>query len=151
RIVVEAPRGPLALGPDNGLLTPVLVRKGAVAREITNPRWFIRDDTRTFEGRSRFAPAAATLAPGAGPAGAGPIVTDPVVLDLARSHHTRGGVAGEVVYVDSFGNLVTSVPASDLHGLGGRSGLVVSLGGRRTVPLKSTYADVAAGRPVAYV
>jgi S-adenosylmethionine hydrolase len=151
RILVEVPGGQLAVGPDNGLLTPFLDAKGAVAREITNQAWFADDDTRTFEGRSRFGPVAAELAAGAAPRMAGPVIRDPVRLELARCRPTKAGVAGEVVYVDSFGNLVTSVMAADLDGLAGRPDVLVSVGARRGIPLKGTYSEVGIGKPVAYV
>ena len=79
------------------------------------------------------------------------MVRDPTMLDLARCRRTKEGIAGEVVYVDSFGNLVTSILASDLDGLAGRLPRDVSLGSRRSIPFGNTYADVGAGRPVAYV
>jgi S-adenosylmethionine hydrolase len=150
RILAAVEGGPIAVGPDNGLLTPFLRSRGTLVREITNRAWFADDDTRTFEGRSRFAPAAAALASGASPAAAGPAVDDPVLLDLPGSRKTREGIAGEVVYVDSFGNLVTSVAASELDGLASRPGTVVSLG-RLLIPFRGTYADVAAGKAVSYV
>lgn len=151
RILVETPGGQVAVGPDNGLLTPFVAKKGAEVREITNQSWFADDDTRTFEGRSRFGPAAAALAAGAKPSEAGPVIRDPVRLELARCQRTRTGIAGEVVYVDSFGNLVTSVTASDLDGLAGKPDVLVSVGPRRAIPLRGTYSEVGIGKPVAYV
>jgi S-adenosylmethionine hydrolase len=153
RIVVESPSGTLGVGPDNGVLTALIGegRTGATVREITNPAWFAKDDTRTFEGRSRFAPAAAALAAGKKAADAGPIVRDPVRVDLARSRVTRTGIAGEVVYVDPFGNLVTSIGWRDLDGPGPRRGLSASVGRRKPIPVRGTYADVPPGRAVAYV
>jgi S-adenosylmethionine hydrolase len=151
RLAVEIPDGPLAVGPDNGLLTPLLEREDAVVRELSNHAWFAPDDTRTFEGRSRFAPAAAELAAGAPPKRAGAIVRDPVRLGLARCKKSRAGIAGEVVYVDSFGNLVTSVLASDLDGLPARADILVSVGEKRGIPLRGTYSEVAVGKPLAYV
>lgn len=151
RLLVSVPDGPLAVGPDNGLLTPFVTRRGAIVRELSNPAWFANDDTRTFEGRSRFAPAAAALAAGADPSAGGPPLRDPVVLELARCRRTKAGVSGEVVYVDSFGNLVTSVLASDLDGLADRPGVTVTLGRQPAIPFRGTYSDVAVGRPVSYV
>jgi S-adenosyl-L-methionine hydrolase (adenosine-forming) len=155
RIVVAAKSGHLAVGPDNGLLTPLIEQPGSVVREITNPSWFEKDATKTFEGRSRFAPAAATLARGARPAGAGPIVRDPVVLSLRSARTAPGMVTGEVVYADSFGNLVTSIHVEDLRGadaaLQGAQAPVVVAGTRKPIPFRATYSDVAVGKPVAYM
>jgi S-adenosylmethionine hydrolase len=74
-----------------------------------------------------------------------------VRLELARSRRTKGGVSGEVVYVDSFGNLVTSVLASDLAGFANRPGTTVTLGRRGAIPLRRAYSDVAVGKAVSYV
>ncbi|MEZ0266110.1 MAG: SAM hydroxide adenosyltransferase, partial [Phycisphaerae bacterium] len=51
----------------------------------------------------------------------------------------------EVIYVDHYGNAVTNLPGE--HTAEVRTVRV----GRRSVPVKRTYADVPVGRPVALV
>ena len=51
-----------------------------------------------------------------------------------------GAVIGEIISVDRFGNAITNL-------LGARSGVVAA--GGRPVPIRTTYADVAVGAPVA--
>jgi S-adenosylmethionine hydrolase len=153
RLLVEAEGGPFGVGPDNGVLTALLRRRGTIVRQITNSRWFATDDTRTFEGRSRFAPAAATWLSGADPRDAGPVIDDPRILGELSATISGAAIRGGVIYVDPFGNLVTSVRARDLENLGSGvlESLCASIGSRGAIPLRATYSDVAAGALVAYV
>ena len=57
---------------------------------------------------------------------------------------------GEVIHVDRFGNLVTNIRPSDLDHAEARD-LEIEVGGIQVRGLSSTYGDVAAGQPVAYV
>ena len=54
-----------------------------------------------------------------------------------------GAVAGAVLHVDRFGNLVTSIRAETLASLGNAA--LIRLGGRR-LPLVGTYGDLAPGQ-----
>jgi len=87
------------VGPDNGLLGLVLAEAPSppVAFELPRPEWA----SATFEGRDVFAPAAASLAAGTAPSALGrPVAAELEGLPLA-------GPA--VLWVDRFGNLVTSL------------------------------------------
>jgi hypothetical protein len=75
----------------------------------------------TFDGRDVFAPAAAVLASGEAALGdLGPEVPPgsltPLLLPLVE--HIDGTVAGEVWWVDRFGNAETNVSPEDLEGIG---------------------------------
>ncbi len=99
------------LAPDNGLLTRVLAREpGACVRSVEDRALFLPEVSRTFHGRDVFAPVAARLAEGLDPSEVGPEVRDPVLLPLPEDRPLAAGrVAGEVVHVDRFGNLVTNL------------------------------------------
>ncbi len=59
---------------------------------------------------------------------------------------------GEVIYIDTFGNLVTNLTRGrvmDFAERCGRGRLLVDIGGSRRIGLRKTYADVAVGAPVA--
>ena len=58
-----------------------------------------------------FAPAAGRLAAGAAPSEVGPEMSSMVELTLPPVHRKDGVVEGEVIHVDGFGNLITSLPA----------------------------------------
>jgi S-adenosylmethionine hydrolase len=127
------------VGPDNGLFTPFLLTAGWRAFELSAPEFRLPVASRTFHGRDVFAPAAAHLALGIPPERFGVAVTDPVRLPWPASRAVADGVAGEVVHVDRFGNLVTSIDAGAVVGGG-----VVSVAGRE-VGSVGTFAEISPG------
>ncbi len=127
------------VGPDNGLFTPFLLTAGWRAFELSAPEFRLPVASRTFHGRDVFAPAAAHLALGIPPERFGVAVADPVRLSWPVSRAMAEGVAGEVVHVDRFGNLVTSIGAGAVV-----AGGVVSVAGREVGPV-GTFAEIAPG------
>src|SRR5712691_3279742 len=107
------------VAPDNGVLTVVLdetpPRKVV---ELTERRYARPTISRTFEGRDRFAPAAAWLAKGAELSALGRAAGPVHRLDLAPPHLEPDRIAGEVVRVDRFGNLVTNIDRRTFEKLG---------------------------------
>ena len=117
------------VAPDNGVLTSVLrdwPPKKIV--ELTDRRYARPTVSRTFEGRDRFAPAAAWLAKGTQLTALGRPAPDYHRLDIPVAVVDESSVAGVVLRVDRFGNVVTnidrktfeSVAKSGTHGSGGR-------------------------------
>src|ERR1043166_6469764 len=98
------------VAPDNGVLTAVLRETPAKKIvELTERRYARPTVSRTFEGRDRFAPAAAWIAKGIQLPALGRAVTDYVMLNIVRPTLEDGRVVGTVVRVDRFGNLVTNI------------------------------------------
>jgi S-adenosylmethionine hydrolase len=128
------------VAPDNGLLSVVL--RDGMARIVSIP--VPASASPTFHGRDVFAPAAARLAAGEPLAALGPMVGDPVLLPPPRLALLSGDLVGEVVHVDRFGTLVTS-----LTGAAVAPGCAVHVGGA-SVPLRTSFADVASGTLVAF-
>jgi S-adenosylmethionine hydrolase len=117
--------------------------------ELTERRYARPTVSRTFEGRDRFAPAAAWLAKGVdlGALGrsAGPLHR----LDVPKAavESGSGTLAGEVLRVDRFGNLITNIDRRTFDGLvsaGGRP-FEVHAGGHQVSKVVSTYADATPG------
>jgi S-adenosyl-L-methionine hydrolase (adenosine-forming) len=131
------------VGPDNGVLTPVLVDASSATLVEIDPSLAGDVVSATFHGRDLFAPAAARLAGGVDPAVFGPTVFDPVMFDVPRAVRSDGGVEGVIMHVDRFGNLITNIPA---HWVDGTLRVCVS---SREVPVGRTYADVEPGQPIA--
>jgi S-adenosyl-L-methionine hydrolase (adenosine-forming) len=127
------------VGPDNGLFTPFLLTAGWRAFELSAPEFRLPVASRTFHGRDVFAPAAAHLALGTPSERFGVAVSDPVRLPWPASRTVADGVAGEVIHVDRFGNLVTSIGAGDVVGGG-----VLSVAGREVGPVW-TFAEISPG------
>ncbi len=130
------------VAPDNGLLTPILARETWRAFELAAPEFRLPRVSRTFHGRDVFAPAAAHLARGVAPERFGPAVDDPVLVSWPEVRAVGGAVAGAVLHVDRFGNLITSIAAEAVEALG--AGASVHIAGRH-LPLVGTYADLPLG------
>ena len=78
--------------------------------ELTERRYARPTVSRTFEGRDRFAPAAAWLAKGIELTALGPAVPScPAARHSAAARSTTSASRGEVLRVDRFGNLVTNI------------------------------------------
>lgn len=144
RGLVVAAGGQLFVGPDNGLFTPILTRGDWMAFELAAREYRLPEVSRTFHGRDVFAPAAAHLALGVPPSQFGPPVADPVRLPWAGARQVAGGWAGTVIHVDRFGNLVTSISASQVIAVTGGGEAAIKVAGR-LLPLVGTYAELPPG------
>jgi S-adenosylmethionine hydrolase len=140
--------GQLFVGPDNGIFAGVLEALGEppVVHALESRSLWRAPVSPVFHGRDVFAPVAAHLAGGGELAQVGPALAPGDLVRLAAPvpSPVAGGMRGEVVHVDRFGNLVTNLCASE----GAEASVEVA--GRR-LPLSRTYADVAPGALVAVV
>jgi len=153
-ILVETGRS-LYVGPDNGLLMLSAHREGIVrVYHITNRRYMLPTVSRTFHGRDAFSCAAAHLARGVPPPEFGPAIQDYQTPRFSRPHRRGGRLVGEVVHVDGFGNIITSISEEDLNGIRVREGvfLNVKLKGRDLrLRLCSAYGEAPPGTALAIV
>jgi S-adenosyl-L-methionine hydrolase (adenosine-forming) len=134
------------IAPDNGVLTAVLREtppKKVV--ELTERRYARPTVSRTFEGRDRFAPAAAWLAKGIQLTALGRPVTDYQRLDLPLAEVADDGIHGAVVHVDRFGNLVTNIERRTFEHLARSGSLQVTVAGQPVGRIVGTYADIQPG------
>lgn len=135
------------VGPDNGVLTPVLTPDAAIV-EITSPRYMRDAVSRTFEGRDRFAPAAAWLLRGVPLDALGPSVMDPVRLDLPRPRVAGDVLRGVLIAADRFGNVATSIDRAAFEAFTGGAPVRLTLAGR-PLRLVGTYAEIGDGEVAA--
>lgn len=128
--------------PDNGLLTFLWLR-GAVrsVRSVEKTDLFLPGPGQTFHGRDRFAPVAAWLLRSESMDALGPEIGDPVRLPLEAPRREPGCLAGQVVHVDRYGNLITDIPADWLPG----GPVQIEIAGRRIVHRASHYAGIPPG------
>lgn len=137
------------VGPDNGLLAPLV-------RALDGPvEWYrltnVEPESTTFHGRDVFAPAAARLHD----VGVEHIdqvedvepVDNPVDLTFPDPQIESDGATGEVLVVDTFGNLVTNLPGRLLNV---SEGGMVTVNGEE-VPIAPSYAHVGAGESLVTV
>ncbi len=132
------------VAPDNGVLTAVLDEQPArKIVELTERRYARPTVSRTFEGRDRFAPAAAWLAKGVELTALGRPAGGIHRLEIPQpvvSGEPPRLIAGEVLRVDRFGNLVTNIDRRTFERLGGA--VDIHVGAYHVARVVSTYADI---------
>jgi len=134
------------VAPDNGVLTMVMREtppKKAV--ELTERRYARPTISRTFEGRDRFAPAAAWLAKGISITGLGRPAHDLVQLDLPVLEETRESISGAIVRVDRFGNAITNIDRRTFDRLAAGRTVVIEAGGEPVDRIVATYSEIPRG------
>ena len=164
-IALQAARGDLLVGPDNGLMVPAAKALGGIvaARFLENRAFWLPNVSHTFHGRDIFAPVAAHLAAGTPFEEIGPEVAPSEITNLVLPIATPrdGGLDTSVLLIDAFGNcrlagetsdLVTAFGAMD-HGrsfelvLPARGTLPAT---RMSVPWVATFGEVAVGDPLLF-
>ncbi|MEM2419816.1 MAG: SAM-dependent chlorinase/fluorinase [Candidatus Bathyarchaeia archaeon] len=141
------------IGPDNGVLTLAAKNQGIKhVYEIANPKFMLPKISQTFHGRDVFAPVAAHLSKGVKPAEFGPEIHKIVMPKFAKVVKKDNTLIGEVVHVDSFGNIVTNFTAKHLEDLSIRDSVHIKLGNTKlTLKLCKAYAEVNMGKPLAII
>lgn len=108
-IVIETDHG-VFIGPDNGVFSLVINSSGRYEiYELTNDKYMLDNVSNTFHGRDIFAPAAAHISAGVEPKILGNVVLDPVRRRIKQPLVSDAEIVGEVIYADSFGNLITNI------------------------------------------
>jgi S-adenosylmethionine hydrolase len=137
------------LTPDNGLLTFVLRRHPLVLAvnisQIQPPQGRI---SFTFHARDIFAPAAAHLAGGGTLEELGDRAYDLTLLDVPAPTKEENTLTGQVIYIDTFGNLITNITEDDLAGRTPAE-LLVQIGSYAIKGLAKSYFQGLSGKPLA--
>ena len=133
------------VAPDNGVLTAVFQEappKQVV--ELTERRYARPTVSRTFEGRDRFAPAAAWLGKSIQLSALGRPVSDYRMLDIPIPEIKGGVMSGQVLRVDHFGNLVSNIDRKTFEGFSqtATGGIQIEVGPHAIGRLVETYADI---------
>ncbi|MCL4557603.1 MAG: SAM-dependent chlorinase/fluorinase [Deltaproteobacteria bacterium] len=136
-MVVET-KGYLFIGPDNGVFTHVLREGHPACHEIDIGRTV----SGTFHGRDVFAPAAARLSLKRDSMVIGKRIKSPVLIDASGPSVGRGGITGEVIHIDGFGNAITNISSGAIRA-DRILGIVVK--GHRIKGLVGTYEQCSAG------
>jgi hypothetical protein len=150
-VAVEA-EGHVFLAPDNGLLAPIVIRHPQatlVRLQAANLLSLgISQPSATFHGRDIFAPVAAELAAGRSrPADLGDPIRSLIPSWVDEPAVEAASVAGVVITIDTFGNLITNIDAKLLE----RFGNPQIRAGNHLFPLRRTYGDVQPGDYLALV
>lgn len=143
------------VGPDNGVITLWLER--ALAEhwpvefvQLDRPQYWLPEVSHVFHGRDIFAPTAGHLARGVALRKMGTPFSDPVRLDLPAPRTVAGGLIGEIIHIDHFGNVASNIRTEHLRDAQAqRQRVTVDLGGSQITGLVSTFGERETGDLVA--
>jgi len=145
------------VAPDNGVLSYVIQQSSAKPLDahtnqqielepeleavvITKSQFWRSPVSPTFHGRDIFAPVAARLSLGFPPADFGEAVTSVTALPLLHPHQAPdGSLAGHILHVDSFGNLITNIKSSNLPQT--KRAIIIKVGNQLISGLSHTYDE----------
>ena len=146
RGIAAAAGGQKFVAPDNGLLTMVFKEMAPTqVVELTERKYARPTVSRTFEGRDRFAPAAAWLAKGVELSAFGPPLSDWQSIDVPEPSADRAQLSGVVVRVDRFGNLVTNIDRRAFEKFAADGRVRIAVADHPINRVVATYADAGAG------
>jgi S-adenosylmethionine hydrolase len=140
------------IGPDNGLFTLVLERAESHHDSIQivhldKSKYWLPEISRVFHGRDLFAPCAAHLAWDVPLTHMGSVINDPIRLDYPRPVSIPGGgLRGQVIEIDTFGNCSTNIESADLLPMGNVS---VRVADQQINGLVNTFGDRPKGTLIA--
>ena len=151
-VVAVRADGHYFLAPDNGLLAPLVsrAREALIVRvgTVELARIGVQHPSATFHGRDVFAPLAAELAAGRSRLeDLGETVSTLVPSWVEEPAVEARSVAGVVITIDHFGNLITNIDAVLIE----RFRLPLVHAGNHSFPLLRTYGDTPPGEYLALV
>jgi S-adenosylmethionine hydrolase len=140
------------IGPDNGLFTLVLEQAETDQAQVqvvhlNQKQYWLPEISRVFHGRDIFAPSAAHLAIGVPLESMGILIHDPIRLSIARPEPLPGGgLRGQIIEIDNFGNLSTNIERAHLMDMGE---IAVRVAGHQIDRLVDTFGDRPSGTLIA--
>jgi len=138
------------LGPDNGLFSLALQReKVEQIIELTRPRFFRSVVSTTFHGRDLFAPVAGHLSLGVKPRSFGPRLDSCTTLDLGKPRVKWKKLMGQVIHIDTFGNLVSNISQEQFFRFTGNRPFLVHVGKWTIGSLSEGYWQGEGAEPLA--
>jgi S-adenosylmethionine hydrolase len=140
------------IAPDNGLLSRLAARtEPSMILRLSEPKYWLAEVSAMFHGRDIMAPAAAHLSLGVSPPSLGQAAGQLKQLDMHRPHMTDTKILGEVMSIDSFGNLITNISADLLAGKPSDDRMCVICGPHKTRGIYRTYGEQPQGTLVALI
>jgi S-adenosylmethionine hydrolase len=150
RVICVRTASHLFLAPDNGLLSWVLRRETAAeVREVNIEEYLLPSGCSTFPARDLLAPLAAGLSDWLEFENCGEETKEYVSLHWPEPNLGKGAAETAVIYIDRFGNAITSITPREVVFACGDSAKCVLEHDRR-VPMGNHYCDVPLWSAVAY-
>jgi S-adenosyl-L-methionine hydrolase (adenosine-forming) len=134
------------VGPDNGSFAMVLAHEKPLdIREIKNPPFLSEHISNTFHGRDIFAPCAGHLSAGRLFEDIGPELQQIRNLKYPRVTQQGNILTGEVVSVDSFGNMITNISEHTFLSFVGKHAFEIYFATERFDSVMKQYNDAPKG------
>lgn len=141
RPILVACDGHFFIGPDNGLFSLLYQSEMPFDVYVLNQKkYFLDKISATFHGRDIFAPVAGHLACGTPPEELGERIRDPVIFSATKPEFDGRTLYGEVVWIDRFGNLITSISKQEFEKHIQKKPFVIKAGSISLKFLQKTYA-----------
>jgi S-adenosyl-L-methionine hydrolase (adenosine-forming) len=148
-ILVQTEKG-FFVGPDNGVLMLAAQHQGINhVYELANSKFMLSKISNTFHGRDIFAPAVAYLEKGVSPQEFGKEIADPITPRFVTLKRKEGSLVGEVLHIDSFGNIITNIDQKELGQA--KEGNLKFLGVSLNFTLNKTYAQAKPQEPTVII
>lgn len=131
------------IAPDNGLLSRLaLATSPSTIRHVREAEFWLKPVSMTFHGRDIMAPVAAQLSLGLAAERLGPELGDLVRLEWTEARLVGKKIEGAVQSIDSFGNLITNIPANALADVPrGEEDVTIFCDDHETRGIFKTYSD----------
>ncbi|MEM2960846.1 MAG: SAM-dependent chlorinase/fluorinase, partial [Candidatus Bathyarchaeia archaeon] len=141
------------VGPDNGVLSIAAEKDGILcAYQIDEGRYVFADRSHTFAGRDIFAPVAAYISRGIPLKKLGREIESIKNISFNEPKRSGNQIDGEVLMIDSFGNIITNIDAQMIKDLKIGQIIPIKIGRKMLrVPFLRTYGDVEKGKPLALI
>ena len=138
------------VGPDNGLFT-MITQKESVNQIIAldKPKYHLSKVSMTFHGRDIFAPVAAHLSLGVKPNALGHKIDSLFWLGFEGPFTKEGKLLGQILHVDTFGNLVSNIDEGRFDRFIRGRPFVIRAGRKTLRGLKKGYWDGEKDEPIA--
>jgi hypothetical protein len=151
-VLIQTKQG-FFVGPDNGLLVLAAEKQGIMrVHELANPRFMLPCVSNTFHGRDIFASAAAHLLNGVKPAEFGPEIREVAKPKFAKVTRRNGVLVGEVLHVDSFGNIITNINEKEIAQNQAKGALSLELTGHKLkLKLGKAYGETKPQEPLVLI
>ena len=118
---------------------------------LTNREFWLPTVSATFHGRDILAPVAAHLSLGTALDDLGEAWDQPVQLSWPQVAVEKQRLQGEIIAIDTFGNLITNIPQDLVAAAGAANSATVHCGGRTISGIVATYGQRRPGTLVALV
>lgn len=151
-IVVADVAGQKFVAPDNGLLSMVAMQGDVEAvYRVTDPKYWREKVSATFHGRDVMGPVAAHLSLGVSMDRFGPPHAELVRLEACTPIVGENEIEGEIVFIDTFGNLITNIDQQVLSMIPAEATPQIACAESQGIELVETYGTHPADTPVALI